>query len=180
MPVPKDKRLKKEPRNKRMEAGFTLLLIISSFLIIWGIIIYRRTIIEPKYLFGVICMGTIVAVIILLFITKDYLKAFWTFFMAAIMGGGTLYFITLYLNRELADEEITSELFDIQSSGTLAKGRSSSCRSPYAVINFYGVEKELVFNCAFENSIHEFKKVKIDYSKGFWGFPVVRHQTLIP
>jgi hypothetical protein len=147
---------------------------------VWGIDIYRKTIIEPKYLFVVVSMGTIFAAVILLFVTRDFLNAFWTFFIAAAIGGGTAYFLTLYLNRELADKELTSETFDILKTGNLARGKRSSCGSPYAIIDYYGYKKELVFYCEYEKSIHTFKKVKIDFSEGFFDFPVVQSQTLAP
>lgn len=138
------------------------------------------TIIEAKYLFGAISFGTIVAAIILFFVTKEYLNAFWTFFIATIIGGGITYFLTLFINKEIANSEINVEFFEIQSTGTLAKGTKSTCRRPYAMINFNGIEKELVFDCKYEKKIQEYKTVKLDYSIGFFGFPYVRKQTLIP
>lgn len=179
-PVLNDNQSHKRDRNKTLDAVLFVLFLLSVSLVVWGINIYRRTIIEPKYLFVAISLGTFVAAIILLFVTRVFLNAFWTFFLAAAIGGGTVYFLILYLNRELANKEITSETFDIHRTGNLAKGRKGVCRSPYVMIDFYGFEKQLVFYCEYEKTIHNFRKVRVDYFKGFFGFPIVQNQTLVP
>lgn len=171
--------IKKETRNKRLEVIFLILVFISSLFVLWGINIYRRTIVEPKYLMGAISFGTISGSVILLYVTKDYLNAFWTIFIATIIGGGTIYFLLLVINKHIASSEITNEWFEIKSSGTLAKSRKRRCRKPYTIINFNGVDKELIFDCTYEKSIHEYKMVSLDYSIGFFGFPYIRNQTLI-
>lgn len=176
----RDNYQKIEARKNRLEVLLFLLMIASIFFAGWGILIYRKTIVEPKYLFGAICFGTIITSIILLFVTKQYLNAFWTFFISIIIGGGTIYFLTLFINKKLANQETNSEIFDIEETGTLAKGRRSRCRIPFAIINFNGIEKELIFDCKYENSINTFKKVRLEYSVGFWDFPVIRKQILIP
>ena len=177
-PVPPDTLKLKRDRNKTLDTVLSILFILSIAISVWGINIYRRTVIEPKYLFVAVSIGTIIVAVILLFVTKDYLNAFWTLFIAAAIGGGTTYFLTLYLNRELADKEVISEVFDIQTTGNLAKGKKGSCGSPYAIIDFYGYEKQLVFYCEYEKSIHNYKKVKVDFFRGFFGFPIVENQVL--
>ena|GEM_PF-1099995 len=179
-PVPNDRQSRKRDRHKTLDVILFVLFLISVGLVVWGINIYRRTIIEPKYLFVAVSLGTVVAAIILLFVTREFLNAFWTFFLAAAIGGGTVYFLTLYLNRELAEKELASETFDIQRTGNLARGRKGVCRSPYAMIDFYGFEKQLVFYCEYEKTIHDFRKVRVDYFKGFFGFPIVQNQTPVP
>jgi hypothetical protein len=180
LPPPTGRGTRKEDRYNTLDAILFILFILSIGLVVWGINIYRRTVIEPKYLFVAVSMGTIVAAVILLFVTREFLNAFWTLFIAAIVGGGTAYFLTLYLNRELVvDKEITSDTFNIQKTGNLARGKSGSCRSPYAMIDFYGSEKRLVFYCEYEKTIHNYKKVEVEYFKGFFGFPVICKQTLV-
>lgn len=179
-PVLTSRHKRKQDRNKTIDAVLFILFVLSLGLVVWGIDIYRKTIIEPKYLFAAVSTGTIFAAIILLFITRDFLNAFWTFVTAAAIGGGTAYFLMLYLNKELADKELTTETFDILKTGNLARGKRSTCGSPYAIIDFYGYEKELVFYCEYEKSIHKFSKVRLDFFKGFFDFPVVQSQALVP
>ncbi|MEI6950118.1 hypothetical protein V9K67_23235 [Paraflavisolibacter sp. H34] len=93
---------------------------------------------------------------------------------------GNAYFLTLYLNREFAEKEVTADIFVIKETGNLAKGKGGSCRSPYVMIDFYGCEKQLVFDCEYQEIVHDYKKVKLDYFKGVFGFPVVQSQTLLP
>lgn len=175
-----DKEAHKRKRNKTLDIILFFLFLISICFVVWGIGIYRRTVVEPRYLFAVISLGTTVVAIPLLIVTKEFLNAFWTLFLAVFIGGGCTYFLTLYLNRELADNEVSSEIFDIQKTGNLAKGGKSVCQSPYAMIDFYGFEKQLIFYCEFEKSIHGFTKVKVDYYKGFFGFPIIQNQILVP
>lgn len=168
----------KRSRIKKLDAILTVLFILSIVLVIWGIDIYRKTIIEPKYLFVAVCMGTIVAAVFLLFITREFLNAFWTFGITAAIGGGISYFLLLFLNKEFADKTLNTELFPIQKTGNLGRGKKGVCRSPYAIIDFYGLEKQLIFYCEYETAIHSFKRVKVDYFRGFFGFPVVQDQFL--
>lgn len=178
-PVRPDTNKLKRERNKTLDSVLSILFILSIAISVWGIGIYRRTIIEPKYLFVAVSIGTIIAAVILLFVTRDYLNAFWTLFVAALIGCGTTYFLTLYLNMELADKEVISEVFEIQTTGNLARGKKGGCGSPYAIIDFYGHEKQLIFYCEYEKSIHNYKKVKVDFFRGFFGFPVVENQVLV-
>lgn len=173
-----DRQKLESDRNKIIDGALSILFILSIVIVVWGINIYRKTIIDPKYLFAVVSIGTVIAAVILFFVTKNFLNAFFTLFIAAAIGGGTTYFLTLYLNKELAVKEISSETFDIKTTGNLGS-RKGGCRSPYAVIDFYGNEKQLVFYCEYEKSIHDYKIVKVDFFRGFFGFPVVETQTLI-
>jgi len=178
--IPNHRQSLKRARGTYFGTGLLIIFLISLILGAWGIGIYRRTIVEPKYLFGIAVLGTIIAAIILLFITREFLNAFLTLILASAIGGGTAMFLTLYLNRELSEREIISETFEIQRTGNLARGRSSNCNIPCAIIDFYGLEKQLVFYCEYEKTIHTFRKVKVDYSKGFFDFPIVRNKTPIP
>lgn len=137
---------------------------------------YNRT----KIPLGVVSVGTIVAAVIFRLVARDFLGTLGTIFRAAVMGGGTVYFLTLYLNRELADTELNSETFDIIETGNLAKGKRGNCRQPYAIIDFYGYEKQLLFYCDDEKNIQTYKKVQVDYFKGYFNFPVVHDQALTP
>lgn len=123
----------------------TILFFASMAPTIWGINIYRLTIIDIKYLFAIIVFGIIVYLVTLTFLIKSSYLAFWTFFIKAGIGGGLFYFGLLFLNQHFADKELSTEQFQIIKKGMLPRGKSSHCNQPYLVIDFYGVEKELMF-----------------------------------
>jgi hypothetical protein len=156
-----------------------ILFFASMGLIIWGINIYRLTIINPKYLFALITFGIFPGFILIKFVLKPSYKIVWIFLNSIAIGGGTLYFLFLYLNSTYSGKEQLSGNFNIIKTGTLAKGRSGSCGSPYAVVDFNGTEKELIFFCDYENTISSFSKVRLEYSKGFFGFDIIKTKTLI-
>lgn len=64
-------------------------------------------------------------------------------------------------------------------TGNLAKGRRSACRSPYAEVLYYGLEKQLIFPCRFENSIHDYKKIKLEVSEGFFGYEHIHSKEFV-
>jgi hypothetical protein len=174
-----DQAAREQKRIRILDSVLTVLFLGSAILVIWGIEIYRKTVIEPKHLLIVVMIATAMTSLILLAFTKNYLNAFWTIFIASVIGGGTSFFLTLFLNRELIRKEIVSEYFEIQDTGNMAKGLRSKCGPPYVVVNFHGREKQMVFPCRYETSIHTFKKIKLDHYEGFFGFVVIMNQELI-
>lgn len=156
----------------------TVFFFISMCLTVWGINIYRLTIIDLKYLFAVVAFGIIVAFVTLTFLIKNSYSAFWTFFATAGIGGGLFYFGLLFLNQQFADTEILTEDFQIVKTGTLARGKNSSCSQPFANIDFNGVEKQLVFYCDEGEIIKHSTKVTLNYSEGTFGFYIIKSKRL--
>jgi hypothetical protein len=152
---------------------------VSICLVIWGILIYRLTIINFNYLFGVVVVGTIIALYLINRFLKSSYSKFWIFFISSVVGGGTLYFGLLFLNQIFADKKIISREFPIIETGNLGRGKKSNCSQPYAVVDFNGTEKQLVFYCEFEKTIMNYTKVKLTYSKGLFGFDIVDSKELI-
>lgn len=163
---------------KREEFVLKTLFFLSIGLIIWGITIYRITIIEPKYLIGVIAIGIIFISVTLSFWINTNYSFFWTFFINAIIGTGLFYFGFLFLNQHYSDSKVLTENFLIIETGNLAKSRRSNCSQPFAVIDFYGQEKELLFFCEFEKTIKNYHEITISYSDGLFGFPVIKEKQL--
>lgn len=51
-PRPPGEQSRIKVREKKLDKVLSGLMLLSAFLVIWGINIYRTTIIEPKYLWG--------------------------------------------------------------------------------------------------------------------------------
>ena len=156
----------------------TVLFFTSIGLTIWGINIYRLTIIDIKYLFTTVAFGVIIAFATLNFLVKSRYSKFCTFFIKAGIGGGLFYFGLLFLNKQFADKKFTTEDFKIIKTGTLGRGRRSTCFQPYVIIDFYGTEKQLVFYCDDAQIIKHSAKVNLTYSKGSFGFNIIKSKRL--
>lgn len=173
------------PRNKEtssktfnVQTGDTILFVLfltSISLTIWGIEIYRQTIIETRYLFAIIAFGIITGVAVLSLLVKTGYRSISTFLVKASIGGGLFYFSFLFVNQHFADKQLQIDQFIIQEKGTLG-GRG--CSQPYVNIDFYGIEKQLVFYCQYADSLKHSTKVNLTYCKGAFGFNIVKAKQL--
>ncbi len=156
------------------------LFLISMSLTIWGINIYRLTIIEIKYLFAVAIIGITVALFLLPRFLKSSYSKFWSFLITSAIGAGLFYFGFLFLNQRFADNHLQIEDFAILKRGKFPRGGfGSHCEQPYIIINFHGVEKQLVFYCLQTEMIKHAKKIELSYSRGAFGFNVIRSKQLL-
>ncbi|MEO6135768.1 MAG: hypothetical protein ABIP35_11490 [Ginsengibacter sp.] len=165
------------PFNKG-NMGIGLVFVGAICLTVWSVNIYRETIISTEYLFLVSLSGAIIGLILIpKFFKSSYSKA-WIVLLSLSIGAGIFYFALLYFNKTFSEKEIISKEFKIVKTGTLGKGKFGICFQPYANINFNGTEKQLVFNCNFEKTIKNYSKVSATYSKGLFGFFIIKTKQL--
>lgn len=174
---------KSKDTNKRFifqtgDTILTILFFVSIGLTIWGIDIYRQTIIETKFLFAAIAFGIIIGFAVLSFFVKSSYSTIWTFLIKAAIGAGIFYFAFLFINQQFADKELLTEQFQIVKKGTFGRGKSSRCFQPYVIIDFYGIEKQLVFYCDYADTVKHSTKVNLTYSKGTFGFDIIKSKQL--
>ena len=155
-----------------------ILFLFCGGLTVWGITIYRLTIIDSKSLFIITTLGTAFAFIVIKRTLKSTYSNFWIFFVSIAVGGGTFYFSTLFLNQFFADKESITKEFKIIETGNLGRGRKSSCAQPFAIIDFNGTKKQLVFYCDYEKTIINFSKVLLIYKNGLFGFDIIKAKEL--
>ena len=170
--------LKRKLSLNKGDTILTLLFLISIGLTIWAIGIYRLTIIDTKYLFAAAAFGTFIAFAIILFRHKSNYSVFWIFIISVAIGGGLFYCGVLYLNEAFAGKETLTKEFQIIKTGNLGRGNKSRCFQPFAVVDFHGTEKQLVFYCEYEKTIKNYSKVTVTYSKGLFGFEVIKSKQL--
>ena len=156
-----------------------LSFVLSIALVVWGINIYRLTIISPFYLFVVAAIGTVIALPLIKYLFKSSYKLVWRFFISLAIGGGTFYFCFLYLNSKFSVNQEVTEILKIDKTGTLGKGRYSNCNKPYALVSIKGIEKELLFSCDYEKSIITYSEIQLAYSNGLFGFYVIQEMKLL-
>jgi len=163
---------------KTADTVLTILFFTSIGLTFWGINIYRITIIDTKYLFATIILGIIIAFAILTLLIKNSYSRIWTLLIKAGIGGGLFYFGLLFINQQFADKEFLTGQFPIIKKGTLGRGKNSSCFQPYVNIDFNGTEKQLVFYCDSADIVKHSTKVNLTYSKGAFGFNIIKSKQL--
>jgi hypothetical protein len=156
----------------------TILFFTSMVSTILGINIYRLTIIDIKYLVAIIAFGIITSLVTLTFLIKSSYSAFWTFFIIAGIGGGLFYFGLLFLNQHFADKGVSKEQFQIIKKGMLPRGKGGHCEQPYVVVSFYDTEKELIFYCQDADKVKYASKVNLTYSRGLFGFNIIKSKDL--
>jgi len=161
------------------DALLGLVFVATICLTAWAVNIYRVTIIDTEYLFIVSAIGAVVGLLLIPKYFKSTYSRLWKIFLSLAIGSGTFYFGLLYLNQAFADKEIINSNFQIVKTGTLGRGKFSSCFQPYAIIDFNGTEKQLVFYCDFEKTIKNYSKVLVTYSKGQFGFYVIKSKQLM-
>ncbi|MES2772669.1 MAG: hypothetical protein V4722_00700 [Bacteroidota bacterium] len=140
-----------DKRQKKMflDGAISLIFIISICFGIMSVAIYRMTIIPGKYLFVAGCLGTLIVFAILLFLPGFTYSKFLTLILAIVIGSCVSNFGLLIINKTFSDPEINSENFQILSTGNRTT-RNSTCARPFAVVDFHGQSKELLFACDYE------------------------------
>ena len=156
-----------------------ILFFISIGLMIWGLLVYRQTIIESSFLIVTISIGIIIGFSVLPYFIRSSFSKFWLFIYTAFISGGFFYFAILFTNHQFADKGIKKEQFLILVKGTLARGAKGNCNKPYVTIDFYGIKKQLIFYCQYAETVNHSKKINLTYSKGALGFYIIKSKQLI-
>jgi hypothetical protein len=168
-------------RPFKFKTGDTILALLffaSIGLTVWAVNIYRLTIIDTTLLFIVSAIGAVIAFFAINLIIKSSYSKIWTLFISIVIGSGTFYFGLLFLNQTFSDKKIINEDFQIMNKGTLGRSRPTRCFQPYATIDFYGTEKQLVFSCDFVEAVKNSSKVSLAYSQGLFGFYIIKTKQL--
>jgi hypothetical protein len=169
-------------RPFNFKTGDTILALLSFAsigLTVWAVNIYRLTIIDTNLLYIVSAIGTVIAFFPIHILIKSSYSKFWILFISIVIGSGTFYFGLLFLNQTFSNKKIIKEDFQIIKTGTLGRSRPTRCFQPYAIIDFHGIEKQIVFYCDFADTIKNSSKVSLTYSKGLFGFYIIKTKQLI-
>lgn len=168
----------KRPPWRKGNKILNFLFVISLILLIWGIDIYRLTVIEAKYLIVACIFGAAAGHLLVgLFVTSSYSRM-WNVLLRSLIGASFTYFSILFLNQQFASRSLFRAEFKIIETGSLARGRWARCSQPYVIIDFHGKLKQLIYYCDKEEEIQHSQKVIIQYSKGAFGFAVIESSQL--
>jgi hypothetical protein len=164
--------------NKKLDNLIGFLFIFGIVLLTWEVFIYRRTIIELKI--PLLIWLTPGLFLTPLFFNKmnniDGMKAHWIlhYVLHTIMTGGFILFCFMASNFYLAGNTIVDEKFEVIKRGSLSgsKGHRDE-RKPYVVINYKGIEKQLIFSNPQMEKVMSAKSAKLSVRKGLFGFDII-------
>ncbi|MCT4602166.1 MAG: hypothetical protein N4A59_04545 [Marinifilum sp.] len=164
--------------NKKLDNLVVGLGFLGLVLLFLEILIYRKTIIELKIPLMIwLTPGIILTPI---FYNKlndiDGMKAHWIlhYILHSCMTGAFVLFSFMSINYFFASSSIETKKFKVLETGSLSGGKGSrNKRKPYVVINYEGMEKDLIFPHSEMENVMNSKAVMLDVRKGLFGFDVL-------
>ncbi len=162
---------------------YCVLLLIGVILGVWEVYIYRFTMISIVIPVSIVL---IVGTTVFFFNQGHYKKLFnvrGVFFplLQNILSWG---FISCYLfmavNYYGADIEVRNVQLTIKSkSSRIGLKSNRNKRSPLVIVNYSGIDKELVFTYAETKRVDAAKKVRLAIRRGLLGFDVIDHYDVV-
>jgi hypothetical protein len=152
----------------------SFLLIFSVGLAWVGVQLFRTTVVSANFMWGVTLVGAAAGIFLLWKRCLSSMNKFLALIFCSIVGGGSLYFLFLFLNFVLANPAKKTGDFKVLESGTLAKGKSG-CNNPFVIIDFYGRKKQLIFDCHY-GGLSNVSFVVLEYKIGLFGFEYIVKQ----
>lgn len=165
----------KEKNKKRLELLLSIIFVCSLCLSIWSVNIYRDTVIE----WTILVLPTIIGIVVTTFIFKEKLLKIGTsvgtiFFICLFCGGACAHFSFMILNQKFTDTLTISKTFIIEKNGVMANGHEQ-----YVIVDFYGLKKQVFISRKEMGNISKFSKIRLVYSKGLFGYDVIKEKTLV-
>jgi hypothetical protein len=166
-----------EQEEKRQKKDAYLIIFPGTALFIWGLILFSKTIISFQTQVIIIFVGAIVGITVLHLFGrfKNYgllAKVFFGFYLGFIP-----YAFIATTNYYLRADHSENIQLEIIKTGNRSS-RGSACRTPYAVIEYQHVKKDIRFPCDYEESISNYKSLTLTVSEGFWGYMVFTDKKL--
>ncbi len=171
-------------RNQnKWKVFYSLTLLIGIFLMVLEIHIYRVTIVRAT-----IPISIILAVgLTTFFLNKDHLKKTGDVegpFLPLIQSTASWGFMACYLfmatNYYLADDQLKEVRFEIKSKRSMPgpKGRREE-RKPLVTIDYFGFEKELIFEFSDTERVENADEVTLTVRKGLLGFDIFERYDVV-
>lgn len=175
----KNNNLSLKDKEKTINYYLTALFFAGLILQVFAIGIYRSTIINWKIttaiwlVVGLITQRLTTTLLNSYYNTTNY---FMQLFFNVCSFGGIAAFCFLSANYYLTPNSQTETLkTPIIKIGHLAKGKKG-CNNPYANIEIYNTEKQIVFPC--DTPIENYKYVTLTTRKGLFGFYTIIDKQL--
>lgn len=159
---------------KKIDNRMSFLTFLAIGLLIWQMTIYRKTFIDILIPLSIFILGGL-ALFFSLRKRINYYKSFrFGILIQSIHGmflfGSFAVFLFIALNFYFPDKSIQNIQLKIEKADSFG-GRRGRSGNPYAIVNFKGLRKQLVFNKTFE--IVEGDCINLRIKKGLFGFFII-------
>ena len=166
--------------NNRWKVIAYSIILPAAGLLIWSLILIDKTFIKTANVLLSVLFGGLVGTAVLTILWRKHRFPFWAILFYGMLAGASLpTFLLVASNYYFRDKSTFKEQIDIVKTGNRSK-RKSTCRTPYAVVVYSGIEKELPFACEYERRISDFRQVRLELSEGLLGFDVIQNKALVP
>ncbi len=171
-------------KQKQREIFYTSIFFLGLFSIIWEIEIYRNTIIDWYVPTLIILFSGILAFYIdIKNFKKTYRYEGKELYLYSIMHyfvgfGFIICTVFMLANYYLSSSNTSDETFKILKRTELANGKSSGKSKPVFTISYKGIDKELVFQSEYLDSLNYYSEVQLKSKKGFLGFDIITQKKL--
>jgi hypothetical protein len=171
----------------RVKNGFLgIFFVIGLVLIILSTILFETIFIAGPWLVAIaIVIGIVMTPLFRRFFNiyfynpydLGHVPLFFHVLYHSVAFGGTLIFLLLLTNKQLAHPASQIVTLPVISNGYSYSSPGSSCRNAYVVVRYDGMEKDLPCECG--APVETAHAVRLDIRKGFWGFDVITAQALV-
>lgn len=164
-------------KEKKWKVFYTLMFLLGLFLMLFGILIYRNTIIDVYFPITIIL---VIGLFAFYFNKQHYNKTyslkgnFYPIMQNLISWGFISCYMFMAINYYLAENVTTNYRFKIKEKSSMpGSKRHRSERSPIVRIDYFGFEKELVFHFSDTEKVNTADSVKVFVRKGKLGFDIL-------
>jgi hypothetical protein len=157
-------------------------MIAGMILIVFAVVLYRKTIIAPAIPVGITLSVTCIA-----FLARKkeaagmpVFRGYFLAFMSALIFWGFLAcYALMAINYYAAENRIQHYTFKIEERGSLVgPKRHRERRSPTVTINYFGFEKELVFPYEDTQEVKAAQNVKLFVRRGYLGYDIIERKEV--
>ncbi|MFP9098884.1 hypothetical protein ACLI09_07510 [Flavobacterium sp. RHBU_24] len=178
----KDKIRKKQPVPPAGNILKLLFMAAGILLIVFVVILYRKTIINICIPVGIIFTAAFIA-----FIARKKgvdstppFNGYAPAFMFAILSWGfAACYAFMAINYYAAESEVQYYTFKIEERGSLVGSRRQrERRTPTVTINYFGNTKELVFPHDATQKVNAAQNVKLFVRRGYFGYDIIERKEV--
>jgi hypothetical protein len=165
--------------NRRWKIIGNSIMLPSGALAIWSFVLLDQTFVKTTLILIPSLIAGLIATAILYYLWRNHKVPLWVLLLFGMLSGGSATsFLLSATNYYLRDHSTTRVQLDIIDAGNRS-GRKSACKTPFAVVVYDDIVKELPFPCDYERVISLFTKVNLKISKGLLGFYVIEQKKLL-
>jgi hypothetical protein len=166
--------------NNRWKYIAYSIILPATGLFIWSFVLLDKTFIKTAIVLSVALFSGLLGTAILTTLWRQHNFPFWAILFYGMFSGASIsVFLLSASNYYLRDSKTFQEQLHIVKTGNRTK-QKSACRTPYAIIVYENIEKEMPLPCEYEKTISTFKKIRLELSEGPLGFDVIQNKELVP